>query len=84
MILADTLPHNPERTGALRKLLEAEDCAVRAKLWVGPPRPAEPPGGPPFGTGVPGSWAALQAGPPSGKTAADVAVGGAGDSFAVV
>jgi hypothetical protein len=27
-----TLPKNPERTVALRKLLEAKDCAVRAKL----------------------------------------------------
>lgn len=26
------LPANPERTVALRKLLEAKDCAVRAKL----------------------------------------------------
>lgn len=28
-----TLPRNPERTVALRKLLEAKDCAVRAKLY---------------------------------------------------
>lgn len=27
-----TLPRNPERTVALRKLLEAKDCAVRANL----------------------------------------------------
>lgn len=27
-----TLPANPERTVALRKLLEAKDCAVRALL----------------------------------------------------
>jgi hypothetical protein len=27
------LPKNPERTTALRKLLEAKDCAVRAKLF---------------------------------------------------
>lgn len=26
------LPKNPERTTALRKLLEAKDCAVRAAL----------------------------------------------------
>lgn len=26
------LPRNPERTVALRKLLEAKDCAVRAEL----------------------------------------------------
>lgn len=28
-----TLPRNPERTTALRKLLEAKDCAVRAQLF---------------------------------------------------
>ncbi len=27
------LPDNQERTTALRKLLEAKDCAVRAKLF---------------------------------------------------
>jgi len=27
------LPSNPERTAALRKLLEAKDCAVRALLY---------------------------------------------------
>jgi hypothetical protein len=32
-IVAD-LPRNPERTVALRKLLEAKDAAVRAKLYV--------------------------------------------------
>jgi ATP-dependent Clp protease ATP-binding subunit ClpA len=31
--LVKTLPSNPERTMALRKLLEAKDCAVRAKLF---------------------------------------------------
>jgi ferritin-like protein len=31
-----TLPENPERTVALRKLLEAKDCAVRAKLYQEP------------------------------------------------
>lgn len=31
--LVDTLPSNPERTAALRKLLEAKDCAVRALLF---------------------------------------------------
>lgn len=35
-MLADSvcasLPKNPERTTALRKLLEAKDCAVRAML----------------------------------------------------
>ena len=30
--LIHTLPRNPERTTALRKLLEAKDCAVRAQL----------------------------------------------------
>lgn len=28
-----TLPSNPERTVAVRKLLEAKDCAVRAVLF---------------------------------------------------
>jgi hypothetical protein len=28
-----TLPSNPERTVALRKLMEAKDCAVRARLF---------------------------------------------------
>jgi hypothetical protein len=31
-IIVSTLPRNPERTVALRKLLEAKDAAVRAKL----------------------------------------------------
>jgi len=30
--LISQLPMNPERSAALRKLLEAKDCAVRAKL----------------------------------------------------
>ena len=30
--IVDKLPSNPERTSALRKLLEAKDCAVRAAL----------------------------------------------------
>jgi hypothetical protein len=30
--LVNTLPSNPERTTALRKLLEAKDCAVRALI----------------------------------------------------
>jgi hypothetical protein len=34
--IVNTLPANPERTVALRKLLEAKDCAVRAKLYVEP------------------------------------------------
>jgi hypothetical protein len=31
--IMQTLPRNPEQTVALRKLLEAKDCAVRAKLY---------------------------------------------------
>lgn len=31
--MVDVLPRNPERSAALRKLLEAKDCAVRAKLY---------------------------------------------------
>jgi len=31
--LVGTLPRNPERSAALRKLLEAKDCAVRAVLY---------------------------------------------------
>lgn len=30
--LAQTLPPNPETTVALRKLLEAKDCAVRSRM----------------------------------------------------
>jgi hypothetical protein len=30
--IVDTLPRNPERTVALRKLLEAKDAAVRANV----------------------------------------------------
>jgi hypothetical protein len=29
-----SLPNNSERRAALRKLLEAKDCAVRALLWA--------------------------------------------------
>lgn len=32
--IVKTLPRNPERTTALRKLLEAKDCAVRALLFT--------------------------------------------------
>lgn len=35
-LVIDTLPRNPERTVALRKLLEAKDCAVRALLYEDP------------------------------------------------
>lgn len=31
--IVETLPQNPERTVALRKLLEAKDCAVRALIY---------------------------------------------------
>ena len=31
--VVDMLPRNPERTVALRKLLEAKDAAVRARLF---------------------------------------------------
>lgn len=31
--ICEELPRNPERTVALRKLLEAKDCAVRAQLF---------------------------------------------------
>ena len=31
--MVENLPRNPERTVALRKLLEAKDAAVRAKLY---------------------------------------------------
>lgn len=31
--VCNTLPSNPERTVALRKLLEAKDCAVRALIY---------------------------------------------------
>ena len=31
--IINDLPDNPERTTALRKLLEAKDCAVRALLF---------------------------------------------------
>lgn len=31
--IVKTLPRNSERTTALRKLLEAKDCAVRAQLY---------------------------------------------------
>lgn len=34
--IIDTLPANAERTAGLRKLLEAKDCIVRAKLYKEP------------------------------------------------
>jgi hypothetical protein len=45
--VVDTLPRNPERTVALRKLLEAKDAAVRARLFVEESQPR------PMLTGVP-------------------------------
>lgn len=33
MTIVEHLPSNPERTVALRKLLEAKDCAVRALIY---------------------------------------------------
>ncbi len=38
-LIVETLPRNPERTVALRKLLEAKDAAVRAKLAKDVERP---------------------------------------------
>lgn len=32
-LVIERLPENPERTMALRKLLEAKDCAVRALIF---------------------------------------------------
>lgn len=32
-LIVTDLPRNPERTVALRKLVEAKDCAVRAALY---------------------------------------------------
>lgn len=32
-IIVTELPRNPERTAALRKLLESKDCAVRARIY---------------------------------------------------
>jgi len=34
-IIVETLPRNPERTVALRKLLETKDAAVRAAVYRG-------------------------------------------------
>lgn len=34
--IVETLPRNPERTVALRKLLEAKDAAVRASIAKAP------------------------------------------------
>lgn len=32
--IVSSLPRNPERTAALRKLLEAKDCTVRTHLYI--------------------------------------------------
>jgi hypothetical protein len=37
-IVVNNYPRNPERTVALRKLLEAKDAAVRAVLYKHPPK----------------------------------------------
>jgi hypothetical protein len=34
--IVDNLPQNPERTVALRKLLEAKDACVRARVYTEP------------------------------------------------
>jgi len=36
--IVETCPRNPERTTALRKLLEAKDCAVRALIFKEEPK----------------------------------------------
>lgn len=36
--IVNNLPRNPERTVALRKLMEAKDCAVRAKIYKEEPQ----------------------------------------------
>lgn len=48
--IVDTLPRNPERTVALRKLLEAKDCAVRA--FIGKEPVEEPAPNPPHASGA--------------------------------
>jgi len=42
MTIVRLLPRNAERTVALRKLLEAKDCAVRARVWRDPADPKTP------------------------------------------
>lgn len=36
--IVDNLPENPERTVSLRKLLEAKDAGVRARIYQEPVR----------------------------------------------
>lgn len=43
--IVEGLPRNPERTVALRKLLEAKDAAVRALIAKAPPATTPPPVG---------------------------------------
>jgi hypothetical protein len=33
-LIVNELPRNPERTATLRKLLEAKDCAIRARIYT--------------------------------------------------
>lgn len=40
--MVETLPRNPERSAALRKLMEAKDCAVRASIYIDIPSRPEP------------------------------------------
>lgn len=42
MSMVHHLPRSPERTVALRKLLETKDAAVRAFVWVDPKTIPEP------------------------------------------
>jgi hypothetical protein len=39
LTIVNNLPRNPERTVALRKLLEAKDAAVRAAIYKNPEGP---------------------------------------------
>lgn len=55
--IVKTIPGNPERTVALRKLLEAKDCAVRAIIY-------KEPEGEPTGVRISGT---VVSGSPSGK-----------------
>lgn len=49
-----TLPRNPERSMALRKLLEAKDCAVRAFMYKDEAAPKlDPVSGQPLGSQKP-------------------------------
>ena len=39
--IVETLPENPERTVALRKLLEGKDCAIRSMVYREPIQPED-------------------------------------------